>query len=248
MADFLDIRALSRHFGGQRAVDDVSFAVAPHELTALIGPNGAGKTTLFNMLGGALAPTSGRVTFSGKTVRHSEQAFALGIARTFQNIRLFKHMSVLENVLTAMDGRSFLHAFYRSKKLNEAERLRMKQAYYILEDLHMAHTLRMAAAELPFGQQRLVEIARALAGRPRLLLLDEPAAGLNRTETTQLVDVIKGIHAKGVTVLIIEHDMHMVMKLARRIIVLEQGKIIADDTPEAIRNNPRVCEAYLGVS
>jgi branched-chain amino acid transport system permease protein len=217
------------------------------DLTALIGPNGAGKTTLFNIMAGALAPTAGQVHFLGQPVRHTLSACRMGIARTFQNIRLFCHMTVLENVLAAMGGLSWSDLAFGTRAGRSRERLRMKRAYYLLEEMGLAGECDRMAEDLPFGMQRLLEIARAMATEPHLLLLDEPAAGLNLVETRRLAELIAGIHARGVTVLLIEHDMHMVMSLVQRVLVLDEGRLIADGSPGAVRNNPAVCAAYLGV-
>ncbi len=242
----LRVREASRHFGGHRAVDRVSLEVAQGSLAAVIGPNGAGKTTLFNLIAGALPPSSGRILFRDRPVRDAAWACALGIGRTFQNVRLFHEMSVLENVLTGMGGLSFWRGVLRLPGCVEAERLRMKRAYYLLDDVGVAHLGDRPAGEIPFGQQRLVEVARALAPGPRLLLLDEPAAGLNAAETSRLGALIKRIHGRGLTVLLVEHDMGLVMDLAERVIVLDQGRVIADGTPAQVRAEPAVRTAYLG--
>jgi branched-chain amino acid transport system ATP-binding protein len=244
--EFLVVDRLSRDFGGQRAVAEVSFTLPEGALTALIGPNGAGKTTLFNLVAGALPPTSGAVRFRRQPVLEAAQATRLGVARTFQNIRLFPGLSVLENVLAAMGGHSFWQGSFRLPRRLEEERLRLKRAHYLLEDLGLAHLGGQPARTLPFGQQRLLELARALALQPRLLLLDEPAAGLNRTETAALADLIRRLHGRGLSLLLVEHDMHLVMHLASRVIVLEQGRIIADGTPAGVQNDERVRTAYLG--
>jgi branched-chain amino acid transport system ATP-binding protein len=243
---FLAARSVSRHFGGHRAVDDVSFDLPQGILAGLIGPNGAGKTTLFNLVAGALPLTSGEVRLQGKTVRGSEGACALGIARTFQNVRLFPELTVLENVMTGMGGYGFWQGALRLPALVQADRLRMKRAFYLLEDVGVADLADHPASGIPFGQQRLVEIARALALQPKLLLLDEPAAGLNATETARLGGLIRRLHDRGITVLLVEHDMALVMNLAERVIVLDQGRVIADGSPSWVRADDRVRTAYLG--
>jgi branched-chain amino acid transport system ATP-binding protein len=246
--DFLSVNQVSRHFGGHRAVDQVSLRLRQGELAAVIGPNGAGKTTLFNLIAGALAPTSGQVIFRTVPVRGAERAGRLGIARTFQNARLFQELSVLENVAVGLGGLSFWRGALRLPRWVEADRLRLKRAYYLLEDVGLGHLAGQPAGEIPFGQQRLVEFARAMALQPKLLLLDEPAAGLNATETANLGMLIRRIHEGGVTILLVEHDMTLVMGLAERVIVLDRGQQLADGTPSAVRANPAVCAAYLGVT
>jgi ABC-type branched-subunit amino acid transport system ATPase component len=245
-APFLCVENASRHFGGHKAVDQVSLELAEGSLAAVIGPNGAGKTTLFNLIAGALPPTSGGVRFCGHPVENANAACSLGIARTFQNVRLFHELSVLENVMTGFGGFSFWLGALRLPREVDADRLRMKKAYYLLDDLGVAHLAAQPAGAIPFGQQRLVEIARALAVQPKLLLLDEPAAGLNATETARLSTLLKRINARGVTILLVEHDMGLVMNLVERLIVLDQGCQIADGTPAQVRANPAVCAAYLG--
>jgi ABC-type branched-subunit amino acid transport system ATPase component len=242
----LRVENASRHFGGHKAVDRVSLDLAEGSLAAVIGPNGAGKTTLFNLIAGALPPTSGRILLRDRPVRNAGAACTLGIARTFQNVRLFHELSVLENVMIGMGGFSFWRGALRLPGCVEADRLRMKKAYYLLEDVGVAQLAELPAGEIPFGQQRLVEIARALAPQPRLLLLDEPAAGLNATETSRLGALIKRTNSRGITVLLVEHDMGLVMNLAERLIVLDQGRTIADGTPAQVRADPAVCTAYLG--
>ena len=246
MSAFLKVESLSRHFGGHKAVDDVSFGLEEGALTALIGPNGAGKTTLFNLVSGALAPTSGRVWFRGKPVAGSTGVCALGMARTFQNARLFHEMTVLENVMTGMGGLRFRDSLWPWPRGLEPERRRMKRAYYLLEDLGLADAASQPAGEIPFGRQRLAAIARALALEPRLLLLDEPAAGLNATETAALASLLRRLNDRGITLLLVEHDMTFVMSLARRVLVLDRGRLIGEGSPAEIRASPAVCEAYLG--
>jgi ABC-type branched-subunit amino acid transport system ATPase component len=245
-AAFLSVEEVSRHFGGCRAVDRVSFHLEAGALAAVIGPNGAGKTTLFNLIAGALDPTAGRILFCGRPVRGATGACSLGIARTFQNVRLFHEMSVLENVMTGLGGVSFWQGALWLPRWVEADRLRMKRAYYLLEDAGLGELAGVPAGEVPFGQQRLVEIARALALKPKLLLLDEPAAGLNATETARLGGLIRRLRDRGITILLVEHDMALVMNLVERLIVLDQGRQIADGAPAQVRADPAVCAAYLG--
>ena len=248
MTDFLRVDTVSKHFGGLRAVDEVSFDLAQGTLTAIIGPNGAGKTTLFNLVAGALPTTRGEVRFLGRRVRNQRGAYRLGLARTFQNVRLFPQLSVLENVLVGMGDAGFLKASLRLPQAVTADRLRMKRAYYLLEEVGLAEQAEAPARDLPFGRQRLLEIARALAISPKLLLLDEPAAGLNRTETTALAAHLRRLHGTGITLLLVEHDMHLVMNLVQRAIVLDQGRLIADGAPAEVRADPAVRAAYLGAA
>lgn len=247
MADFLTVRSATKQFGGLKAVDDVTFDVTEGSLSAIIGPNGAGKTTMFNLIAGAMPVTSGEIRFCGRRIGGPVGAARLGIARTFQNVRLFREMTVIENVLVGMGGDGFLSASVRLPGAVDADRLRMKKAYYLLENLGLQSLVGVKAGGIPFGQQGLLEIARALALGPKLLLLDEPAAGLNRTETTSLSGMIRRICDNGVTVVLVEHDMNLVMNLAERVVVLDGGKRIAEGTPSEVRNDPAVCAAYLGV-
>ena len=243
----LDLQNVSKDFGGLRAVDGVSFAVKEASLTAIIGPNGAGKTTLFNLIAGAMPPSGGCVRFMGKRLpKLTHRVARMGIARTFQNVRLFGDMTLLENVLCAWEAGSLLAGSFLPASCRESERLRMKRACYILEDLGLEDDRLTRAGDLPFGKQRLAEIARALARSPKLLLLDEPAAGLNRTESAHLGKLIRHIVSGGITVLLVEHDMQLVMGLAERVIVLESGKLIAEGEPSVVAKDTRVIEAYLG--
>jgi branched-chain amino acid transport system ATP-binding protein len=247
----LEIQHLNRRFGGLHAVNDVSFGVEAGMIKGLIGPNGAGKTTLFNLISGALKPQSGTVAFSGKPIHHlAPHAIAQrGITRTFQNIKLFAKMTVLENVMTGMHIRSTatiaagMFGLPASRKEEKRIRLRSLEMLAMLGIRHLADVNAQSCA---FGQQRQVELARALAGEPILLLLDEPAAGLNRQETAHLGDTIRQIRDRGVTVLLVEHDMSLVMNVSDELNVLSFGKMIAEGTPRDIQRNPEVVRVYLG--
>ncbi|GAB1476054.1 ABC transporter ATP-binding protein [Bacillota bacterium] len=258
----LKIEKLTRSFGGLTAVSNVNLEIEKGELVGLIGPNGAGKTTLFNLLTGVYAPGSGSILFE-KTAAGGEEASPIelggmkpynvtkqGLARTFQNIRLFKDLTVLDNVRIAMHQNSkcgMFSSFLRLNRFyNEEERVRF-EAERLLEIFHLKEKKNETAKNLPYGEQRHLEIARALATKPSLLLLDEPAAGMNPRETASLTELIKWIRKEfDLTILLIEHDMSLVMKICERIYVLDYGMLIASGKPEEIRSNKRVIEAYLG--
>ena len=242
----LSVRSVTRQFGGHTAVDAISFDLPKGSLTALIGPNGAGKTTLFNLIAGSLAPTRGEIRCAGEIIISPQNAYALGIARTFQNVRLFPNMTVRENIMTGMGATGFLQACLPTSRAWHEERLRMKKAFYLLQEAGVHALADQVAGGIPFGQQRLVEIARAMALKPRLLLLDEPAAGLNATETVALSGLIRRLHDQGTTVLLVEHDMSLVMNLAHRILVLDRGALIFDGPPAEAQRDEKVCAAYLG--
>jgi branched-chain amino acid transport system ATP-binding protein len=248
----LEINGLSKQFGGLKAVSDFSVTVNEGEIVGLIGPNGAGKTTVFNLITGLVAPDSGAVVFRGKDVTGLAPHVVAkeGIARTFQNIRLFKNMSVLDNVRAAFHcrlGYSVLQAGLRRKAFLDAENDVEERALELLAQFGLGDSADRLAANLPYGSQRRLEMARALALGPKLLLLDEPAAGMNPNEIAALVDLIRRIRDEfGVTVLLIEHQMGLVMRLCERIVVMDFGQIIAEGLPGEIRTNPLVLEAYLG--
>ncbi len=247
----LSVREVSKRFGGLQAISDLSFDVAQGSIKALIGPNGAGKTTLFNLISGFLPPDSGEIVFGGTAVQGLQpfEIAALGMARTFQHIRLFPKMTVLENIMVGRHVHS--RAGFLAGMLNlpftwrEERRIREK-SFEIMEMLGIADHARSEATSLAYGQQRVVEIGRALACEPQLLLLDEPAAGLNMRETNDMGGRIAKIRDMGVTVLLVEHDMSLVMKISDEIVVLSYGQKIAEDRPLSIQKNREVIRVYLG--
>ncbi len=246
----LEVNNLSKSFGGVRALDGVSFCFNEGQIGALIGPNGAGKTTLFNLLTGVCPPTGGEILLRRKPVTglSTVKISALGIARTFQNLQIFTNMTVLENVMVGCHNRSktgLLGAAWRFSA-KEEERFILETSLEMLDKVGLANNAGEQAATLPFGQKRLLEIARALAMKPRILLLDEPAAGLNPTETQFLVRLIKRIRGEGTSVILVEHDMATVMELADKIVVLNFGQKIAEGPPVEITRDEVVIEAYLG--
>ena len=248
----LETKVLGIQFGGLRALDDVYLTVDEREIIGLIGPNGAGKTTVFNLLTGVYTPTKGAIRFCGKSIigKKPYQINRLGIARTFQNIRLFKHMSVLDNIKVAMNQNmhyTVIESMFRLPRYWKEEARVTEKAKELLRIFDMEDTADQMAANLPYGQQRKLEILRAIASKPKVLLLDEPAAGMNPTETRELMETIRQIRDMfGVGILLIEHDMALVMGVCERIYVLDYGTLIASGTPEEIRSDERVIKAYLG--
>ena len=246
----LKIDHLTMQFGGVVAVDDFSMVVNPGELVALIGPNGAGKTTAFNAVTGVYTPTAGTITLLGHNITglRPDQITGMGIARTFQNIRLFSSMTVFENVLTAHHLRRTSNLLSATFRLNGAEERQMrKDTEELLRRVDLWDLKDEMATSLPYGKQRLLEIVRALATKPKLLLLDEPAAGMNPQETDELGDFIRRIRDEfNLSIFIIEHHMNLVMRISDRIYVIEFGRQIAEGIPEEIQNNQAVIDAYLG--
>jgi branched-chain amino acid transport system ATP-binding protein len=245
-------QGLTIRFGGLTAVKDFRIRLCEGELVGLIGPNGAGKTTAFNLLTGVYQPTEGNISFVGNPLANKKphQITKLGLTRTFQNIRLFKDLSVLDNVMTAMHQRhkvGFFSSVLRLKSFFHEESEMKSEARRLLELMGLAQYEAYEAKNLPYGAQRRLEIARALATKPKLILLDEPAAGMNDTETDDLMHMIRRLRQEfGVTILLIEHDMGLVMGICERIIVLNQGQIISEGSPDTVRKDPEVIKAYLG--
>ncbi len=252
----LEVKGLTKNFGGLSAVSNVSLKAEKGELIGLIGPNGAGKTTFFNLLTGVYVPTEGTIeleTENGKTLLNGiapNKITELGLARTFQNIRLFKDLTVLENVMVAMHahkGNSLFSTLFRTKAYYETEKMMKEEALELLKIFNLESFAQDKAKNLAYGQQRELEIVRALATKPKILFLDEPAAGMNPQETANLTKLIAQIQEQfGLTVVLIEHDMSLVMEICQRLYVLEYGRLLAHGTPEEIKKNPDVIRAYLG--
>jgi branched-chain amino acid transport system ATP-binding protein len=247
----LKVESVSKAFGGLQALFEVSFRVEPSTIHAVIGPNGAGKTTLFNAITGAYVPDSGRIVYEGREVhgRKVHELVAMGMARTFQNVELFGSLTVLENILVGQHVQTrcgFSGAIGRWSGVRREEREARERGIELLQFVGLEEVAHQQSTDLPFGWQRFLEIARALGAGPRLLLLDEPASGLNAVETQHLADLLVQIRDRGVTLLLVEHDMSLTLSISDRILVLHQGSKLTEGTPKEIQSDEAVIEAYLG--
>lgn len=248
----LEVRGVTKQFGGLAALKDVSFTVVKGEIKAMIGPNGAGKTTMFDVLTGITEPTAGDVLLKGANITglRPDQITSMGMIRTFQTIRLFEGMTAIENVMVGCHSRTssgFISNMFRLPSSRKQEQQIRDEAMIALRIVGLHNRAGEIGTNLPYGQQRLLELARALAARPDIILLDEPAAGLNQYETGELANMLMQFRDRGLTVLIVEHDMGLVMQLSDDIIVLDYGEVIATGDPETVQNDPLVIEAYLGI-
>jgi branched-chain amino acid transport system ATP-binding protein len=250
----LDVKNISLAFGGVKALTDISFDVREHEIRAIIGPNGAGKSSMLNCINGVYTPQTGTISFRGQTFDHmdSRQVAEMGIARTFQNLALFKGMSVLDNIMTGRNLRIKSNLLLQALRIGPAEREEMQHRAYveqIIDFLEIQAYRKTPVGQLPYGLQKRVDLGRALALEPKVLLLDEPMAGMNVEEKQDMCRFILDVNDEfGTTVVLIEHDMSVVMDISDRVVVLDYGKKIGDGTPEEVRNNPEVISAYLGTS
>ena len=251
MSAVIQVCGLTRQFGGLAAVRNVTMAVEENEIRGLIGPNGAGKTTVLGLIGGQLKPSAGTIAFQGSDISRlrPDQRAASGIRRTFQNLKLFPDMTVLENVMVGFHTQThceILQALLRTPAQHREERTVVEEGYCVLERVGLREQAAIPAGLLAYGHRRLLEVARALIGRPRLLLLDEPCAGLNSSEAHKFVRLIQSIQNDGVTIILVEHHMDVIMKACHQITVLNHGEMLAEGTPERVRESAEVREAYLG--
>jgi len=253
MTPILTINGVSKRFGGLKALTNLSFEVYENQVTAVIGPNGAGKTTLFNLISGLIPIDSGKIIFNRRRIEHlkSYERTKLGIARTFQTLGVFSNMTVIENVMLGEDiyaETGIISTIFNTKRHRKEEKNLREKAVYWLNKMGIEDVKDKNLSEIPFEKQRLVEITRAIVSNPKLLLLDEPAAGLNITETRSLISKIKDINDSKITILIVEHDMDMIMEISDRIVVLNFGEKIAEGKPEEIQKNDKVISIYLGTT
>lgn len=249
----LKVDTLSRNFGGINAIDSLSLTIEPGPIHSIIGPNGAGKTTLFNLITGVYEPSDGDILFEDKTIAGKKpwSLAALGMARTFQNLQIFFNMTALDNIMVGMHLRSntrFLPSLFRFPSIVKGDRVNREKSAELLEFVGLAPYVKADTNAMPYGALKRLEIARSLATEPKILLLDEPAAGLNPAETGDLDDLIQKIAESGITVVLVEHDMKLVMEVSEHIFVLESGRLLAEGSSESIRHNPDVIAAYLGES